>query len=218
MARLKFFDKNKSQGELNFQSKLQDAINLIKENKSVVATKVLKVIKSQQLTIHSFYALSKNDFSSMIKDFKEDKHVDLPKKFPPSQSAVNKIESELEGIIYSDKRIYMNSKKSVREIASTLVHEICHFLNEDLFKADKQIYGNNFAHYRSEARAFTAEKIFERNGSCVRRSDIKAIHERVTKSYPEFNDPNRENSLLGYIYSAYDSPLDETSPENLGFI
>ena len=61
--------------------------------------------------------------------------------------------------------------------------------------------------YRDEVRSYTAEKMFERNGRCLLRSDIKEIHEHVTKLYSEFVEEDETPSKQGYIYASCDSPL-----------
>ena len=124
----------------------------------------------------------------------------------PSDRAVRMIETELNGIIYDDRHIYLSSNRTPVQIANTLVHEICHFLNADLVDFENQQSNPNLVSHNEEVRSFAAEKMFERNGSCLRRSDIKAIHNMVSDLYPEFNDTGDEELELGYIYSSYDSP------------
>lgn len=126
------------------------------------------------------------------------------KYFPPTISAVRKIEKELDGIIYDNQHIYISSTKSVEEIAKTLIHEVCHFLNSDLYDKEMETEESKQVGYKDEVRAFTAEKMFEKNKGYLLRSDINQIHETVTELYPKFTDP--ENPISGYIYSTFDSP------------
>jgi hypothetical protein len=203
MAHSNFFEKNAS--ESNFQSKYATAIKLIQQNESLVAKKVLEIIKSGKLEIRSFHELSKKHYSEMRNDFQEEHDINLPKTFPPTADAVRKIESKLEGIIYNNKTIYITSQKSAKEIASTIIHEVGHFLNNSL--CEQQSKKNfNIARYSDEVRAFTAEKMFERNGHCLLRSDIRAIHDKVSSLYPEFVDSVEQVKGLGYIFATYDMP------------
>jgi hypothetical protein len=136
----------------------------------------------------------------------KESQVDLSPDFPPSLFAVQQIERRLEGIIYNNKTIYMNSKKSIDEIASTLIHEVSHFINSDIFKNERLAQNFKRASYNDEVRSFIAEKTFERNGYCLRRSDIKKIHATVTELYPSFATSNKEQPASGYLFSHYDTP------------
>lgn len=135
---------------------------------------------------------------------RKDYHTTLPNTFPPTISAIRKIEKELDGIIYDNQHIYISSTKSVEEIAKTLIHEVCHFLNADLYDKEMETEESKQVGYKDEVRAFTAERMFEKNKGYLLRSDINQIHETVTELYPEFTDP--ENPISGYIYSTFDSP------------
>ncbi|HAT8179461.1 TPA: hypothetical protein JA361_08300 [Legionella pneumophila] len=204
MSQFNFFEKNQAFDEHNFEQKLQDAINLIKQNQSFVARLVLDAINSNQVTISTFFQLTPNHYQKTRTMMRKDYHTTLPNTFPPTISAVRKIEKELDGIIYDHQHIYISSTKSVEEIAKTLIHEICHFLNSDLYDKEWETEESKQVSYKDEVRAFTAEKMFEKNRGYLLRSDIKQVHETVTELYPEFIDA--ENPISGYIYSTFDSP------------
>lgn len=204
MSQFNFFEKNQAFDENNFEQKLQDAINLIKQNQSFVARLVLDAINSNQVTLSTFYQLTPNHYQKTKTIMRKDYHTILPNTFPPTISAVRKIEKELDGIIYDNQHIYISSTKSVEEIAKTLIHEFCHFLNSDLYDKEMETEESKQVGYKDEVRAFTAEKMFEKNKGYLLRSDINQIHETVTELYPEFTDP--ENPMSGYIYSTFDSP------------
>ncbi|HGF0882379.1 TPA: lpg2461 family Dot/Icm T4SS effector, partial [Legionella pneumophila] len=204
MSQFNFFEKNQAFDENNFEQKLQDAINLIKQNQSFVARLVLDAINSNQVTLSTFFQLTPNHYQRTKTIMRKDYHTTLPNTFPPTISAVRKIEKELDGIIYDNQHIYISSTKSVEEIAKTLIHEVCHFLNSDLYDKERETEESKQVGYKDEVRAFTAEKMFEKNKGYLLRSDINQIHETVTELYPEFTDP--ENPISGYIYSTFDSP------------
>ncbi|MBL7479314.1 ImmA/IrrE family metallo-endopeptidase [Legionella bononiensis] len=206
MAHLYFFEKTQSSLS-NFNSKLQTAINLIRQNNSLVALKVMEVIDSDQVSIRSFFDLSKDHWRRMKHDMKKEDNIILPNTYPPSEQAVKMIESELNGIIYEDRYIYISRKRTPEQMASTLVHEICHFLNSGLMDQERLSLNSNLVSHNEEVRSFAAEKMFERNGHCLRRSDIKELHEMVTDLYPEFNDTGDDEPELGYIFASYDSPI-----------
>jgi hypothetical protein len=206
MAHLYFFEKKQSSGVTDFNAKLRSAIKIIQQNNSFIALKVMEVINSDKVTINSFYNLSRSHWHTMKQSMKEEDQIILPGAYPPSERAVRMIETELNGIIYDDRHIYLSSSRTPVQIANTLVHEICHFLNADLVDFENQQSNPNLVSHNEEVRSFAAEKMFERNGSCLRRSDIKAIHNMVSDLYPEFNDIGDEELELGYIYSSYDSP------------
>ncbi len=204
MSQFNFFEKNQAFDENNFEQKLQDAINLIKQNQSFVARLVLDAINSNQVTLSTFFQLTPNHYQKTKTIMRKDYHTTLPNTFPPTISAVRKIEKELDGIIYDNQHIYISSTKSVEEIAKTLIHEVCHFLNVDLYDKEMETEESKQVGYKDEVRAFTAERMFEKNKGYLLRSDINQIHETVTELYPEFTDP--ENPISGYIYSTFDSP------------
>jgi hypothetical protein len=143
----------------------------------------------------------------MKHDMKKEDNIILPNTYPPSEQAVKMIESKLNGIIYEDRYIYISRKRTPEQMASTLVHEICHFMNAGLMDKEKQFINSNQVSHNEEVRSFAAEKMFERNGHCLRRSDIKELHEMVTDLYPEFNDIGDDEPQLGYIFASYDSPI-----------
>ncbi len=204
MSQFNFFEKNQAFDENNFEQKLQDAINLIKQNQSFVARLVLDAINSKQVTLSTFFQLTPNHYQKTKTIMRKDYHTTLPNTFPPTISAIRKIEKELDGIIYDNQHIYISSTKSVEEIAKTLIHEVCHFLNADLYDKEMETEESKQVGYKDEVRAFTAERMFEKNKGYLLRSDINQIHETVTELYPEFTDP--ENPISGYIYSTFDSP------------
>ncbi len=200
-----FMDKSSTQKN-NFDAKLEEAIKLIRANKSIVAARVLEVLDSHKVTINSFFNMSYKHFQEIQEDLLEEEKITIPSDYPPSDETVKIIEKTYSGIIYEDKHIYLNSERSAEDIASTLVHEICHFLNSDIFKQEKRNSSSLLYRYKDEVRSFTAERIFERDGHCVLRSDIKKVHAYVTEAYPEFVDPNEDMQKLGYVYSCYDMP------------
>lgn len=185
-----------------FQANLNQAIELIKKNHSVVALKVLETIDTGKVTIQSFFDLSYEHYLEIVQDMEEELQISLSDHFPPSAATVRQIEGYLDGIIFNNNAIYINAHKSVEEMASTIVHEISHFLNNRLFNAENKAHDFNQASYRDEVRSFIAEKTFERDGQCLRRSDIKKIHARVTQSYASFVTP--ETKAAGYVFSYFD--------------
>ncbi|KTD53734.1 hypothetical protein Lsan_4144 [Legionella santicrucis] len=208
MYNAKFFEKPINYVNDNFQKNLSAAINIIKQNQSVLAKKILDAINSKKIIIHSFFNVTEEHFFKIRNDIKKEYGEVLPENFPPDMSTIREIESKLEGIIYDDKVIYISSKKNPQNMANTLVHEICHFLNAGMYIKEKKINPTNLVGYCDEVRAHTGEKIFERNGKCLRRSDIKQIHKQVTELYPEFLVSYEDALELGYIYSSYDGPTD----------
>ncbi|KTD21852.1 hypothetical protein [Legionella londiniensis] len=214
MSHYNFFKTNPE--VRNFQYKLNSAITLIRQNNALVARKVIEAIDAQQVKIGSFFDLTPEHYASMRRSFKREHKINLPASFPPGELTVRKIESVLEGIIYADKYIYLSSKKNVEEIASTLIHEVGHFLNSGIFDEESKFKAPKLASYSDEVRSFTAEKMFEKNGFCLTRSDIKKIHNTVSTLYPEFTGPEVDPDSLGYIYASYDWPLHESPWDNKG--
>ncbi|MBI2785716.1 MAG: hypothetical protein HYX60_05170, partial [Legionella longbeachae] len=198
MYNSKFFEKYKNNIE-TFNTKLSKAIGIIEQNQSVLAKQILKVISSKKLIISSFFNITQEYFLRMRKDIEEEKGEILSIDFPPHISTIRKLESHVDGIIYDNKIIYIDSKKKPQAIANILVHEICHFLNVNIHNQEKLNNGKDIANYCDEVRARTGEKIFEKNGHCLTRSNIKEIHKNVTDLYPEFLVDYEYASKLGYI-------------------
>ena len=177
-------------------------MNSIKQNPSTISTLVIQAINSNQVTISFFCQLTKDHFQRLREDLIETHDVTLPTDFPPTASTISQIEEELEGMIFDDKHIYLSSKPSVTEIAKSIIHEVCHFLNSELSDEESIKHGSKIAHYKDEIRSFIAEKNFEINNRRILRSDIKEIHNTVTDLYPEYIDS--EIPISGYIYSAFE--------------
>lgn len=199
-----FFGVEKVDGEAIFQEKLVQAIALIRENNSIVARDVLNTLDSSTLTIQSFYALSRQHFMCIINDMSA-LNIDVPTDYPPSKEAVRTIGQYLNGIIFNSQTIYINSNRSIEAIAQTIIHEVTHFINDTLLDQEVHSEGYAKARYNDELRAFIAQRVFERNGSCLLRSDVKNIHAFVTDNYPEFADALDEPPH-GYLFSTYDRP------------
>lgn len=206
MTNLSFFAPSISSEKELFNAKLAKAIQLIQANHSIVAINVLNVINSDKITINSFFNLSKQHYQRMKKNMLKDENIILPEEYPPTLEAIRMIEKKLSGIIYDDKHIYLSSQNTIEQIASSLVHEVCHFLNADIYMKEQKKAGSLLYRYHDEVRAFTAEKIFERDGHCIRRSDIRTIHQKVSELYPEFLEQEIDTQKLGYIFASYDMP------------
>ena len=190
-----------------FQAKLEDAIQLISNNQSLIAIKVTKALDANVVHIGSFFDLTPNHYASLQKSFRKDDEINLPDVFPPNESAVFQIESLLEGIIYEDKYIYLNSSKNSQEIASTIIHEVGHYLNSKIYNQEYESKPCTIVGYRDEIRSFTAERMFEKNGFCITRGDMKAIHQTVSRLYPDFTTQKPSPDTSGYIYGSYDTPI-----------
>lgn len=201
-----FMDKSSTKKN-EFGIKLNEAIELIRDNQSIVAKRVLEVLESNQVTVNSFFNMSLWHYEQMQEDLLQEENITIPPDYPPSDETVKIIEGKYSGIIYEDKHIYLNSDRSTEEIATTLVHEISHFLNSDIFRQEKKNSSSLLYRYKDEVRSFTAEKIFERDGHCILRSHMKKIHAHVTRAYPEFVDPDMDMQKVGYVYSCYDTPM-----------
>ncbi|MDI1352589.1 MAG: hypothetical protein PSV35_07445 [bacterium] len=189
--------------------KLAGVIELIKKNKSFVASCVLEVLLTKKLVIKSFYELSQNHYDSIRQSIETDLSTTLTTEFPPTPIAIEKIEAYLEGIIFDRKIIYLNFKKDVSQIASTLIHEVSHYLNSTILDEERVQSEEEDADYCDEVRAFMAEKMFQRNGACLTRSAVKDVHTMVTDLYPEFNNVKQPNKK-GFVFSYYDKPAEET--------
>lgn len=206
VARQQFFEciKSPKELEIEFQSKLSMAVEIIKQNKSFIAEKVLAVIYEGKIAIKSFWGLSKKDYFEIKKHYMETHNSLLPEYFSLTVPTVNAIALKLQGIILNDKNIYIAPNKNENQIATILVHEISHFMNLALCEEEELSEESDVVMFRDEIRSFTAEKMFQLNGGCLRRSHIKEIHKTVCKLYSEFNVSEALSSSMGYVSSALD--------------
>ncbi|WP_133135683.1 hypothetical protein [Legionella rowbothamii] len=203
----KIFTDKSSKRKNEFDIKLNEAIELIRNNQSIVAERVLEVLESNLVTVNSFFNISHSYYQQIQEDLLQEEKITIPSDYPPSDETVKIIEGKYSGIIYDDQHIYLSSDRTVEEIASTLVHEICHYLNSEIFRQEQKNSSSLLYRYKDEVRSFTAEKIFERNGHCILRSHMRNIHAHVTRVYPEFVDPDMDMQKVGYVYSCYDTPI-----------
>lgn len=203
----KIFTDKSSAKKNDFDVKLREVIEIIRDNQSIVARHVIKALDSQKITVNSFFNMSPRHYETMQEELLTEENTTIPPDYPPSEEAVKIIESKYSGIIYEDEHIYLSLERSVEEIASTLVHEVCHFLNSDIFRQEKKNSTTLLYRYKDEVRSFTAEKIFELDGRCMLRSYTRKIHAHVTRAYPEFVDPDMDTKKMGYVYSCFDTPM-----------
>lgn len=177
-----------------FEKKLASAIDLIQSKNTSVARVVRDVISSKQVSIYPFYELSqqKKHVRYIKKNFLKDeplKHVDHRKCF------MKKVEFHLDGLCFSDdKIIYISSRLNIREMAKTLVHEVVHHINDDLYERELITKGD-CAHFLHEMRSFFAEEVFEEETRLL-RSDVRKIEEKVRDGYPELIEANKP---IGFI-------------------
>lgn len=199
MVHFKFF-KGPNTSTPIFNKKLEEAIELIKKNKSLIAIKVLEVINANKISIYPFSDMTEKRYFGLV----EGGILDLPQEYPPTTAAVQKIENAYGGMIYGND-IYISFSYSPSMIASTLIHEVSHYLNDELNKEDFLKMPKTVANYLDEVRSFIAERIFEKNGHCMLRSDVKKIHGFVPNLYPHLTKPE-DTSAQGYIYGHFDLP------------
>lgn len=197
-----FFAKREPFSEITFRIHLQNAIDIISQNESSIASLVLKAIDSGEVTIKSFLKLTPEHFLRMQQSMLEDDGIELS-DYPPTQDTAKLIAGQMDGIIYNDTHIYLSPFLGPEELARTLIHEVCHHLNARINQQERETLGPSRASYCDEVRSFIAEKVFLRNGRFLLRSDIKGVHATVTRQYPEFAS---SNPISGYIFSSYDNP------------
>ncbi|RUR02962.1 hypothetical protein [Legionella septentrionalis] len=202
MNHITFF--NKSSRKLTFQQKLKIAVKSIREKKSFIAEKVYEAIKTKQVSLHSFKQLSAEHFLEVRKAIAESSEIELPEQYPPAEETLNIIENKLGGFIVHDC-IYLCSRGSSRRIALTIVHEVTHYLNTDIWEEELTTKQCEIACYRDEVRSFLAEEAFAK-GFCLTRNDVKKVHEKVTRLYPEYVAAGENTKAIGYVFSSFDTP------------
>lgn len=185
-----------------FNFKLSDALIIIKKNKSAIANIVLKAIESKNVTIKSFYQLEQYQYNDLKNEILRDYGEKLPEFSCLTITAIKKIEIAFEGTTY-DNEIYISSMLDLNTFASTIVHEISHFLNITLTEFEAKYYCNEFVEYCNEVRAYIAEESFNKNGEPLSSMDLNKIHARVKEKYPEYFLPDITTEQLGFIPSVY---------------
>lgn len=197
----KFFEKKMDFDRARFQNELNEAIDVIAKNRSVVAKRVLKTIKENRVCIRSFYDLSKAHYLS-IKKMLEKHEVFLSSNFPPTPTAVLLIENQINGCFFYKNYIYLKSGRRVEDIAGTLVHEVSHYFYRSV-PLEKRTRYLPHSQYNDEVIAFTAQKLFNKNGQCLLRKDVKEIHSIVIEHYPHI-DIKDKPLQASYVSGYYD--------------
>lgn len=197
----KFFEKKMDFDKESFQNRLDEAIEVIAKNRSVVAKRALKTIKDRKICIRSFFDLSKEHYLS-IKKLLEKHQVFLPDTYPPDCNAVFKIENQLNGCFFFKNYIYLKSGRSAEAMAGTLVHEISHYFYKCM-PIEKKTKYLPYNQYNDEVMAFTAQKLFQKNGRCLLRNDVKEIHHVLLNYYPHI-DANNKPLRASYVSGYYD--------------
>ena len=192
------FFKSTSFNTKQFQHKLKAAIALIERSDAEIAKLVIAAIRSKKLRIRTFFEFSKKaHFLYIRKFFLKDGQ---PKLFPPTRSVTRKIESALDGLYFSDNQtIYIASRLGIKQMAQTLIHEVTHFLNSELYDEELETKGQTLVDFLYEIRSVTAEKIFAKNGARLLRSDVKKIEDEVRGTYPQFIEAGQENKRIGFV-------------------
>jgi hypothetical protein len=201
MYSFKFFEKKTNVYQEYFQQTLVQAIDLISQNQSPVAKKVSEAITNNNVIIKSFFELSEAHYLSMKEDFLENYQIQLPNCYPVQEQTVKIIERHLDGVLYDGNIIYIDSTHSVDLMVATIIHEVSHHINDYLYIQDGKSRSPASASYRDELRSYIAQNIFDRNGFCLLRSDVKNAHDKVIRWYPELSDPFEEKK--GLIETGY---------------
>ena len=192
------FFKSTSFDKKRFQHKLKAAIALIGRSEAEIAELVIAAIRSKKLRIRTFYEFSKKTHFLYIRKFFL-KHGE-PTLFPPTRSVTRKIESALDGLYCPDNQtIYIGSRLGIKQMAQTLIHEVTHFLNSELYDEELETKGQAIVDFLYEIRSVTAEKLFEKNGARLLRSDVKKIENEVRCAYPQFIEAGQENKRIGFV-------------------
>lgn len=118
-----------------------------------------------KIPIKPFAHLSRKDYyivRRIICDY--DNKIKLPRDYPFTSLTLEKIRSKLQGLYLGDV-IYVKTTDTIKEIASTIIHELNHYCSG------------------SEVDAMTAEWHFEYPLRRLTRSQSKKIRANVDKLY-----------------------------------
>ncbi|CAM4487308.1 MAG: hypothetical protein LEGION0403_FIIPPAGN_00377 [Legionella sp.] len=82
-----FMDKTSTKKN-DFNVKLKEAIEIIRANQSIVATRVLEVLDSQRITVNSFFNMSPKHYQEIQEDLLKEEHITIPPDYPPTEETV----------------------------------------------------------------------------------------------------------------------------------
>lgn len=178
-----FANKSRPFNRSNFLKKIDRAIVKINENTSLEARATIEKINSQSVTLNSFFDLTYDDYLK-IRDFLSDSHLRLPNRFPPGDLAVRHIETKLCGIVFVESgTIYLNSEQTSDQLALTIVHEVFHFLNQEVTELEQETLSREQSLFRDEMRSFIAEYNFVYPR--LTRGSLAKLQQQVETAYPE---------------------------------
>jgi hypothetical protein len=184
-----------------FYRRLNDAISLIKQSSSLEAKAVMEAIIDHRVSLSSFFSVTDTHYSQ-IREMYNHTHQDrLPASYPPSDLAIRKIESMLNGIIFDGETIYLDSQLKPKTLARIIMHEVFHHIHTGLVVREAEIFSEKTAYYRDEIRAHRAEQcLFPKK---ITRSVIGELHDRVQTCYSELLEDGE--TPFGYVDDVLDT-------------
>lgn len=167
-----FLEVNPARTSTQFRRYIGAALEVLRNSDTKIGRHTWELIATGRVQLDELRDLNRADYLRARKDLLKD-GVKLPER--PNAAAFRAITSSLNGYMWDD-RIYLAPGLSPKELASTIVHEVNHVLNqsEQRYRGDKQILVEEY-------RAFYAERVFGRES--LSPAACRALKERVIADY-----------------------------------
>jgi len=162
-----------------FRGYLAAALARLESSRAAIGRATFAVISSGRVKVDELTDLKKGDFTS-VRESLRGWGIDVDARafarlHDRRTSAARTIEKNLAGYT-STNRIYVARGQTRARLASTLVHEVNHFLNDS-----EKHYRTQKGILREEYRAFYAEKLLSR--ARMDRAACRALKAKVIKDY-----------------------------------
>jgi hypothetical protein len=175
-----FLEVNPANSSVGFRESVREALDVLKTSNTPIAKATFDAIVSGRVLVDELGDLTRGDFLQVRKEFARE-GVNLAKDgfydLHDETSEVSRaITHDMDGYMW-DNRVYITEGQDAQGLASTLVHEVNHILNEseENYRGDKSIL-------REEYRAFYAEAAFR--GEDVSDPDVcRRIKQGVIEDY-----------------------------------
>ena len=163
----------------DFRKTVQQALEVLRTSKTEVGRATYAYVTTGRVKVDELNDLTRPDYHRVRRDLKKWTDALRPEAYEslanPRSPASKALDRLLNGYMWDD-RIYVAKGLSPQKLASTLVHEVNHFLN----RSEENYRGDTNA-LLEEYRAFYVEKLFK--GEEMTPAKCRKLKEEVAREY-----------------------------------
>lgn len=133
--------------------------------------------KGKQVILLPMAKIAKADFCDYVASYNNCNKKKLSYAYPPTEKTLSVLRKDMEGILYGSKVYVSESLKDPDQIAVVLIHEIAHFVRQDLesYDSPESIFREEFAAHFTEELVWSNER--------MTRLKLREIAQKVSDLY-----------------------------------